>query len=36
MGGNQKEQLVKILVPPEEFIEDLIYDIEGIGIPRGA
>ena len=35
-GGTQKEQLVKLMVPPDQLLEHLIEDIEGEGLPRGA
>lgn len=36
IGGTQKKRLARILVSPNQLIEDLIEDIEGNGIPRGA
>ena len=35
IGGTQREQLVRLIVPPDHVIEDLIEDIEGEGSFRG-
>lgn len=33
IGGAQKKQLVRMIVPPDLLIEDLIEYIEGEGLP---
>lgn len=35
MKSEGEKQLVKLLVPPNEIIEDLIADIQGVDFPRG-
>lgn len=32
---SQREQLVRVLIPPDDVIEDLIADMVGVSYPRG-
>lgn len=35
-GGLQRERAVRILIPPNEVIEDMIADLQGTMFPRGS
>lgn len=36
IDGTQKEQMVRMMVPRDLLLEDLIEDIKGEGLPRGT
>lgn len=35
LGGTKREQLVRVLIPPDDVMEDLMADMVGVSYPRG-
>lgn len=36
LGVTQSEQHVRVLIPPDDVIEDLMADMVGVAFPRGS